>query len=57
MANLIIKSEERKAYEEKVMRSFDVSSADRGAREAAGIIAARSCEAYRELRRMEDERR
>lgn len=57
MANVIIKSEERKAHEEKVMRSFGVNPADRGAREAAELVAARSREAYGELRRMEDKRR
>lgn len=57
MANVIIKSEERKAHEEKVMRSFGVNPADRGMREAAEIVAARSREAYSELRRMEDNRR
>lgn len=54
MANLIIKSDERKAHEETVMRSFGVNPADRGAREAAEIVAARSREAYGELKRMED---
>lgn len=57
MANVIIKSEERKAHEERVMRSFGVNPADRGAREAAEVIAARSREAYGELQRMEDRNR
>lgn len=57
MANVIIKSEERRAYENKVMRSFGVNPANKGAREAAEIVAARSHEAYKELKRMEDKRR
>lgn len=57
MANIIIKSEERRNHEERVMRSFGVNPADRGAREAAEIIAARSREAYGRLREMEDRRR
>lgn len=57
MANVIIKSEERRAHEESVMRSFGVNPADRGAREAAEVVAARSREAYSELRRMEERRR
>lgn len=57
MANVIIKSEERKAHEEKVMRSFGVNPASREQREAAEIIAARSREAYGELKRMEDKNR
>lgn len=57
MANVIIKSEERRAYEKSVMRSFGVNPADRGAREAAEVVAARSREAYSELKRMEDRRK
>lgn len=57
MANVIIKSEERRAYENKVMRSFGVNPANKGAREAAEIVAARSHEVYKELKRMEDKRR
>lgn len=57
MPNVIIKSEERKAHEEKVMRSFGVNPADRGAREAAELVAARSREAYGDLRRMEERNR
>lgn len=57
MANVIIKSEERKAHEERVMRSFGANPADKGAREAAELIAARSREAYGELQRMEDKNR
>lgn len=57
MANIIIKSEERKTHEETVMRSFGVNPKDRGAREAAELVAARSREAYSELKRMEERRR
>ena len=57
MANVIIRSEERKAHEERVMSSFGANPADRGAREAAELVAARSREAYGELKRMEDRRR
>lgn len=57
MANVIIKSEERKAHEERVMRSFGANPADKGAREAAELVAARSREAYGELQRMEDKNR
>lgn len=57
MANIIIKSEERKNHEERVRRSFGVNPADKGAVEAAELVAARSREAYSELRRMEDKSR
>lgn len=57
MANIIIKSEERRNHEERIIRSFGVNPADRSAREAAEVIAARSNEVYGELRRMEDRRR
>jgi len=57
MANVIIKSDERRACEERVMQSFGVNRADGAAREAAAVIAARSQEAYKEMRRMEDRRR
>lgn len=57
MPNVIIKSEERKAHEAAVMRSFGVNPTDRGAREAAELVAARSREAYGDLRRMEERNR
>lgn len=57
MANVIIKSDERKQFEEKVMKSFCVDKNDSSAREAAECIAARSREAYSELRRMEEKNR
>lgn len=57
MANVHIKSEERKAHEAYVLESFGrtnggaVTAADR---EAAEIIAARTREAYSESKRMEE---
>ena len=56
MANVHIKSDDRKAHEAYVLESFghnggEVSAADR---EAAEVIAARSRETYSELKRMED---
>ena len=53
MANVIIKSDERKAYEQRVMRSFGVERGSREQKEAAEVVAARSAEAYKELKRME----
>jgi hypothetical protein len=57
MANVIIKSDERRETERRVMSSFAVRPGDSAAREAAEVIAARSHEAYSELRRMEDRSR
>ena len=57
MANVIIKSDERRAYEDRVLQSFRGNRADSGAREAAEVIAARSHEAYSELKRMEEKHR
>lgn len=58
MANVIIKDEARRAYEARVLGAFKgggpVSSGDR---EAAECIAARSREAYAELKRMEEKRK
>lgn len=59
MPNVIIKDDARRAHEAYVLKSFksggaSVTSADR---EAAECIAARSREAYTELRRMEDKRK
>ena len=45
MANVIIKSEERRAHEDYVCRSFGVKEGDRAGREAAEVIAARTREA------------
>lgn len=57
MANVIIKSDERRVYENRVLRSFGGNRADGSAREAAAVIAARSQEAYNSLKRMEDRRK
>lgn len=57
MANVIIKSDERKAYEQRVMHSFGVERGSREQKEAAEVVAARSAEAYKELKRMEDRKR
>lgn len=59
MANVIIKTDERRAFEEKVMRDFGVNPAAASSerREAAEAVAARSQEAYAELKRMEGNRR
>lgn len=57
MANVIIRSDERRAYEERVMRSFGVNPANREQREAAEIVAARSSEAYKNLKKMEEKSR
>ncbi len=61
MANVIIKSDDRRAQEAYVLNSFGkghggagVSSRDR---DAAECIAARQNEAYKELRKMEGKRR
>lgn len=57
MANVIVKSDERRAFEAKVMRDFGVNPADSARREAAEAVAARSREAYQELKRMEEKRK
>jgi hypothetical protein len=54
MAYVLNKSEERKADERYVMRSFGINPNDSAGREYAETIAARSREAYNELRRMEE---
>jgi hypothetical protein len=53
MANVIIKSEERRRDEERVRQSFGAGN-DKASREAVEIITARSREAYEELKRMEE---
>ncbi len=57
MANIQIKSEERKAQEKYVLQSFgrtgEITCAEQ---DAAEVIAARSREAYNELKRMEVKR-
>ena len=53
MANVIIKSDERKAQTAAVLKAYGVSgSASANQREAAEHIAVRSQEAYQELQRM-----
>ena len=52
MANVIIKSEERRATEARVAQSF-MASGSGEAREAVETIAARSHEAYEHLQKME----
>lgn len=52
-ANVIIKSDERKAQTEAVLKAYGVGGlASANQREAAEHIAARSQEAYRQLKRM-----
>lgn len=53
MANVIIKSEERRRDEERVRNSFGAGR-DAASQEAVECIAARSREAYNELKRMEE---
>lgn len=57
MANIIIKSEERKQAEAYVARSFGANPRNAADREHVECIAARTAEAYKELRRMEESRR
>lgn len=57
MANIIIKSEDRKACEERIMRSYGADSSDRSARDAAEVVAARSNEAYQNMKKMEGNKR
>lgn len=56
MANVIIKSPERVAFENKIARDFghDPSRMSAAHREQAEAVAARSMEAHRELKRMEE---
>lgn len=53
MANIIIKTDERKRQEDFVRKSFGVSQNDSSSKEAVECIAARSREAYAKLREME----
>jgi len=57
MANVIIKSEERKAYENRVLQSFGGDPNDKSSREAAECIAARSDEAYQTMKKQEERRK
>lgn len=58
MANVIIKSEERKQHEAYVLNSFGKNrgNVSRQDREAAECIAARTQEAYQNLKKMEGKR-
>lgn len=58
MANVIIKSEERRQHEARVLHSFNENgrTASRSEREAAECVAARSHEAMQNLRKMEGKR-
>ncbi|SHK14162.1 hypothetical protein [Tepidibacter formicigenes] len=57
MANIIIKSEERRKHEAYVLDSFKKKGCNvsRSDREAAECIAARSREVYKKLKKMEGE--
>lgn len=59
MANVIIKSEERRSHEAYVLGAFKGGGATvtPGDREAAECIAARSREAYAELKQMEGKKK
>lgn len=57
MANIIIKSDETKRAEQRIRQSFGVLGNDSGEKEAVECIAARSREAYAELRKMEEKKR
>lgn len=58
MANVIIKDDARRAHESYVLGSFKGGAAvSSGDREAAECIAARSREAYAEMKRMEEKRK
>lgn len=55
MANIIIKTDERREREAYVLREFgrDSRTADSNAKEHAECIAAKTQEAYRALKKME----
>ena len=58
MANVIIKDEARREHEARVLQAFKGGGAVvSGDREAAECIAARSRDAYAELKRMEEKRK
>lgn len=59
MANVIIKSDERRAHEAYVLKAFGKGGCNvtRSDYEAAECIAARTREAHKELKRMEEKRR
>lgn len=57
MANVIIKSDERKEHEAFVLQSFRKDGSSAADREASECIAARTREAYSTMKRMEEKRR
>jgi hypothetical protein len=57
MANVIIKSEERKNAEAFVARSFNANMTSKEDREHVECIAARTQQAHDELKRLEDKRK
>lgn len=57
MANIIIKSEDRKQREAFVARSFGANTQSKEQSEHVECIAARTKEAHYELKRMEDRRK
>lgn len=50
MAQIIIKTDERRAYEARIMRDFGGNKNSSADREAAEVIAARTKEAVAELK-------
>lgn len=57
MAQIIIKTDERRAYEARIMRDFGGNKNSSADRESAEVIAARTKEAVAELKRMEEKHR
>lgn len=55
MANVIIKDDDRRAHEAYVLQEFgqNCRTADSGAREQAELVAARTREAYEQMKKME----
>lgn len=53
MANVIIHSAERQALENRVASTFYADSRNPEHRDAVSVIAARSAEAYDQMKRME----
>lgn len=55
MVGIVVKSDERQNNEACVLQQFgvDCKMASRGEREQAEYIAAKTCEAYAELKQME----
>lgn len=57
MANVLIKSDERKNFEGLILRDFKGNPNDNLAREAAECIAARVNEAHNIMRKQEEHRK